>query len=105
MRIGGRVSLSPDGHRSSIGAERSAQDLHQRALARAIFTNQGMDSPRRNGKADVIKSLGRAKSLRDSLHRETDTVRILLLIGGIICHGSLITSELASVEIGTSSSR
>src|SRR3546814_5061871 len=56
---------------AAVRAVDAQQQLHQRALARTIFTEQGEYLPRQNLQIHAIKSLDRAEALGDTAHINT----------------------------------
>src|SRR3546814_8498393 len=56
---------------AAVRAVDAQQQLHQRALARTIFTEQGEYLPRQNLQIPAIQSLDRAEALGDAAHIAT----------------------------------
>src|SRR3546814_19891114 len=56
---------------AAVRAVDAQQQLHQRALARTIFTEQGEYLPRQNLQIHAIQSLDRADALGDAAHIAT----------------------------------
>jgi len=54
-------------HASGIGMVKPGQDIHQGALAGAVFAQKGMDFPRRNCKGNIVKGDNAGKGFPDIL--------------------------------------
>jgi hypothetical protein len=66
----GRVRLAPEHHLARIRPDRAAQDLHERALARPILTDQGMHISSVDAQRDAVKSASRPEPLGHPRHFE-----------------------------------
>ena len=66
----GRVRLAPQRHRARVGPDRAAEDLHQRALARPVLADQGMDFARVDAQRDAVESPRRPERLGHPRHFE-----------------------------------
>ena len=62
--------LSVDAHAPCVGAVDAGDDLHHRALARAVLAGQTMDLTGEQREVDLAKRLDAAKRLRDALEFE-----------------------------------
>ena len=65
-----RVGQAPEGHRPRIGPVGAAQDLHQRALARAVLAEQGQDLARLQLERDPVEGPAGPEALGDVAHRQ-----------------------------------
>ena len=67
-RAAGGVRLAVQRHRARVGPVGPAEDLHQRALARAVLADQRADLARADGERDAVERPGRAERLADAVH-------------------------------------
>ena len=68
--IGNGDRVSVDGDLSLVGRVGAAQDLHQRALAGAVFAHQRQHLARLKVKRNALQRDDARKALRDRAHRE-----------------------------------
>ena len=70
----GRVRLALNFHRAAIGAQRSGDDVHQRALARAVLADERVYLALTQLEIDAIERDGWAKGFVDAFRELSATI-------------------------------
>jgi len=65
-RVAGLIRRALEAHRPGVGHQRARQDLHQRALARAVFADDGVHLAGRHRQPHAVEGRGGSEALADA---------------------------------------